>query len=257
MSIRWIALILVILGGVTYIQYLNEPHNTHLPLDLKDLPRIQSQIDKLPPEERELLLGYLKRSNGDVLPAKFADPDSPFTARTIGEAIQLQREWLARDGARQVVADQRAAAREESMQPLRAVVDVRLVRRQILTHDEIYGLPQDTTNTRGEPVKHALNDREALVITWRLRNLSPRTVAVAKGSVALHDAAGKKVAECWVDENNPLPGGETREFRCGNTRRGVSDEDRAFVTASAMDYTLVWEPQEVVFDDGTSLKANR
>ena len=257
MSIRWIALILVILGGVTYIQFLNEPHNTHLPLDLNELPRIQSKIDKLPPEERELLLGYLKRSNGDRLPAKFADPDSPFTATTIGEAIVLQREWLKRDAVRQAGADQRSAAREASMQPLRAVIDVRLVRRQILTHDEIFGLPQDTVTPRGDVVKHALNDRQALIVTWRLRNLSPRTIASAKGSVELRDAGGNKVTECWIDEKNPLPGNETREVRCGSTQRAATDADRAFVAASAMDYTLLWEPEEVVFDDGTQLKSSR
>lgn len=251
------ALLFAVLCGLGIRQCAIGVYGTRLPLDVKDLTPIQPQLDKLKPDERELVVGYLKRSNGDVLPARFADPDAPFTARTFSEAIALQRDWLARDAVRQAKADALAAEREQSMQPLRAVLDARLVRRQILTHDEIYGLPEATTNSRGQSVKHALNSTPALVVTWRLRNLSPRTIASAKGLVQLRDANGARVNECWFDQSDAIPGGESVEIRCGDLNRTAGDAERAFVNTSASDLILIWEPDTVVFDDGTTLKSRR
>ena len=78
-----VAALLIALGVYGAVR---KPYGTLLPLDVSDLSGIQPQLDRLDSEERELVLGYLKRSNGDVLPAAMADPDTPFTARTFGEA---------------------------------------------------------------------------------------------------------------------------------------------------------------------------
>lgn len=247
----------LVLCGLGIRQCAIGVYGTHLPMDVKDLTPIEPQLAKLKPGERELVVGYLKRSNGDVLPAKFADPDNPFTARTFGEAIRLQRAWLVRDAERQAKADALAAQRDAAMQPLRAAVDVRLVRRQILTHDEIYGVAQPTTNARGQTVKRAFNTDEALVVTWRLRNTSRRTIDSASGSVWLRDAAGQRANSCWIDHRDPLPPDESVEVRCGNTAKGVGDADRAFVATSASEFVLVWEPRKVTFAGGETLDAER
>ena len=256
------ALLLVVLCGLGIRQCALGAYATPLPMDVKDLTPIQPQLDQLKPEERELVLGYLKRSNGDVLPPKFADPDEPFTARTFGEAIKLQREWLVRDAARQARADALTADREAAMKPLRDATDVRLVRRQILTHDELFGVAPPTTDVtgqaaRGQTVKHALNQNEVLVITWRLRNTSPRTLASAKGTVTLRRADGSRATSCWIDHDGAVQPGEGVELRCGDTNRAVFDADRAFVAASASDFYLVWEPRTVVFADGETLESER
>jgi hypothetical protein len=230
-------------------------YGTRLPLDMKDLPQLEPKLAKLKPAERELVLGYLARSKGDVLPAKFADPDDPLTARTFGEAIELQRAWLVRDAQRQAKADALAAERDAAMRPLRDATDVRLVRRQILTVDELYGLPDSTTNTRGQTVKQPLRRDGVLVVTWRLRNTSGRTLASTQGSVSLRGADGWRVTDCWIDHTGTLQPGEGVEVRCGNTNRTAGDADRAFVAASASDYYLVWEPRTVTFADGTTLES--
>lgn len=256
-SVGVLATLVVLLCGLGIVRCAQGPYATQLPLDVSNLERIQPQLDRLPPDERDLVLGYLRRSNGDVLPAKFADPDSPFTARTFGEAIRLQRDWLARDAVRQAAADKREAERQARLLPLRGALDVRLVRRQILTHDQLYGVAEPTTNAHGQTVKHALNDTPALVVTWRLRNTSVRTIASAKGSVELRDAEGRRVNECWIDRAEPLASGDAAEIQCGNLNRTAGDAERAFVTTPASDLILVWEPDTIVFDDGTTLKSDR
>lgn len=247
----------VVLCGLGVRQCALGAYGTRLPMDVKDLTPIQAQLDKLKPDERQLVVDYLKRSNGDVLPAQFADPDDPLTARTFGEAIALQRTWRVRDAERQAKADALAAQRDAAMQPLRAALDARLVRRQILTHDEIYGLPQDTTNARGQTVKHAFNTEAALVVTWRLRNTSGRTIDSASGSVWLRDADGKRANSCWIDQRDPLPPDGTVEVRCGNTDHRVGDAERAFVATPASEFVLIWEPRTVAFAGGETLDAER
>ena len=249
--------LLVVLCALGMRQCVVGVYGTRLPMDVKDLSPIEPQLKRLKPGERELVEGYLRRSNGDVLPAQFADPDDPFTARTFGEAIRLQRAWLVRDAERQKKADALAAGRAAAMQPLRDATDVRLVRRQIMTHDELFGIAPPTTNARGQTVKHALNTQEVLIVTWRLRNTSARTLASAKGSVSLRDAQGSRVNDCWIDHDGNLQPGEAVEVRCGNTQRSVFDADRAFVATPATELTLVWEPKKVAFADGETLDAER
>src|SRR6188768_385636 len=137
-----------------------DPRTTRLPLDLAEIPKIQPQLDKLPAEERELVLAYLQRSKGDVLPAKFADPDAPLTARTFAEAIKLQREWKVKFAKENERIEALAEAREEAYEPLRRAISATLLKREILTADEASG--------RQPTPGRALNNNEVLVVTYRL-----------------------------------------------------------------------------------------
>ena len=157
-----IGIALVLVAGVAACS--RNPLATPLPLNLADIPKIQPQLDRLTAEERELVLGYLNRSKGDVLPAKFADPDAPLTARTFAEAIKLQREFNASQSVDDARMDLLRAARETGMEPLRKALSVELLKREILTADQVTG--------REPRQGQALNNTPTLVTTWRLRNAS-------------------------------------------------------------------------------------
>ena len=246
---------LLIVGGliaaVGIYGALRKPYGTRLPLDVDDLSEIKPQLDRLDERERELVLGYLKRSNGDVLPASMADPDAPFTARTFGEAIELQEKFLREQGERDAVAAQRSADRERALLPLRDALELRLVRRELLTPDQALGI--DASGS----AKRADNGQRVLVVTYSLVNQSGRDIASAKGAAEIRDADGKRRTHCWIEQADRIEPFAHADVRCGNAMRTADPGERAFVELPADALSLVWEPAEVVFADGSRLTAPR
>ena len=230
------------------------PHATPLPMDVADLSPIQAQLDQLSADERELVVGYLKRSNGDVLPAQFADPDEPFTARTFGEAIVLQRDFLVKQGQRDLESAARQARREAGLQPLRDVLALQLVKRELLTYDQIHGAASLPPAGSAKSARSGNSDRQILVLTYRLSNRSDRTLAAFSGSARIPSGGLMPLAQCFIDERGELAPGASRDVRCGDVRREADAEQRRVLTRSLADLQLSWEPRELRFVDGSVLK---
>lgn len=251
-------LLFVLVCAAIYGLYVvgTDPYRTTLPMEVADLSPIQPALDKLPPEDRELVTEYLKRSNGDVLPAQFADPDAPLTARTFSQAIALQKDFRVKQAAQDKEAAARLAVREAAMQPLRDVVSVRLVKRELLTRSEIFGMASATGSAKRANPDNP-NDPLIQVMTYRVSNRSARTVAAFNGSVKIPGKDLMPAADCWIDEDAPLAPLESREVRCGNTNRGANEEEREAVTRPMSELTVAWNPAEVTFADGSVLKAPR
>lgn len=226
---------------------VRKPYGTLLPLDVTDLSEIQPQLGRLGEDERELVLGYLERSNGDVLPPSLADPDAPFTARTFGEAITLQRRFLREQGVRDAQAAQRRIARDAALAPLRDAVGVRLLRRELLTAAQVQGRPDGPAGATAR----------VLVVTYRLVNGAGRDITAVKGLVEVSDAQGAKRTECWLDETGALEAFAGVEVRCGNAARTAGPRDHEFAALPAQELVVDWEPSEVVFADGSRLSVPR
>jgi hypothetical protein len=247
----------LVIGAIVAIAgafWSRSPYNTALPLEVEDLTPIQAQLEKLPDEDRELVLGYLRRSNGDVLPAAFADPDEPFTARTFREAIALQKDFLVKQGGRDAEAGARASQRDAAMAPLRKVSDIRVLKREVLTGNEIYGAPADTYST----VKSATSGNDGhkvLVVTYRLHNLSPRAIASIKGGVSILSPANEKMTGCFIDHNQTIDAGSSVDIRCGQPNREAGANDLAFIQMPMSGFSVRWEPSSVAFADGTRMES--
>lgn len=221
-------------------------------MDLADIHKIQPQLDKLTAVDRDLVLGYLKRSKGDVLPVQFADPDQPFTARTFAEAIKLQREFLAK----QVVEDARMGslreAREAGMEPLRMALSVELVKREIVTSDEATG--------REARQGQALNTTPVLMTTWRLTNFADDTITHVSGSATVRTTSEPSslmgVASCYINRIEPITIGDIVEIRCGNANKSVGEAERDFVAMPYSSLVVTWEPKSIALAGGKVLKAS-
>ncbi|QJR15265.1 hypothetical protein [Usitatibacter palustris] len=228
----------------------SDPRSTRLPLDVADIPKLQPQLDKLSAEERDLVLAYLKRSKGDVLPPKFADPDAPLTARTFKEAIKLQREWNVKFAAQEERAEARRDAADAKLEPLRKTVSITVLRREIMTADEAMGRePQ-----QGVP----LNTRKTLVVTYRLQNHVADTVTRLQGSVSIRTESDPDslmgIASCWIDRHDPIPGSQSVEVRCGG-KGAVSDATQAFIDLPESSLIVRWEPKLIELSSGKTLRA--
>jgi hypothetical protein len=222
-----------------------------LPLDLADIPKIQPQLNKLPDEDRELVLGYLRRSNGDVLPAKFADPDSPFTARTFAEAIKLQKEYKVKHAVEIARMDKLQAAREAALEPLRDALSIEIVSREIVSADQASGRQPNSGQ--------AIHDSPTLVTTYRLRNRTYETITTASGSVVVRTKDDPKslmgAARCWFGSVEQLSPGQATEVRCGDIRKRAGDAEKTFAALPESALILTWEPKSVAFESGRVLRS--
>lgn len=255
LSNRQWALIGVIVLAICIWGWRHGPYATPLPWDVADLSEIQPQLAKLNEEERQLVLDYLKRSNGDVLPAAMADPDEPLTARTFGEAIELQREWRKQEAVHMDEAKQRRAARDALLQPLREALSADMVKRELLTHEQLYGPPSAQSGKDGRAVVRALDERVTLVVTYRLWNTSRQGITAATGSISIRNAADEELTGCWIDHREVLAAGASVDIRCGKPNEEAGAAARDFLTLPASQYSLIWEPRSITFDDGRVLTA--
>jgi len=136
--------VVVVLGVVGCSNPRDEPFPA---TDRPPQARYAKAVERLSAEERELLTGYFKRHSMEM---GFGG------ARTIGDAIDEQRRWLAGAPARE-------AANEEARRQLAAVVEVRIVGRM-----------RDTTKD-GKPVRLEL----------AIRNLGPKPIRKVQGTITI------------------------------------------------------------------------
>lgn len=248
-TLRSTAIAFVLLSAFTACS--KDPHATRLPLNLSDIPKVQPQLDKLPANERQLVLDYLKRSNGDVLPANLADPSAPLTARTFAEAIKLQKEFVVRNSAEEArVADVRAA-RDAALDPLREALSIEIVKKEIVTADEATG--------RQPSPGQAIHDAPTLVTTYRLKNNTAQTMVHVTGSVSVRSPADPDslmgLDRCFIDRSEPIQGGQSLEVRCGNVAQRPGDQAKEYVAMAEGSLFVRWEPKSITFEGGRVLAA--
>ena len=212
-----ILLILVLAAVVGLYRIGTDPYRTALPMEVEDLSPIEPQLAKLPPEDRELVTDYLKRSNGDVLPAQFADPDDPLTARTFAEAIALEKTHREKMKVEQARLAAFRAERDAQFKPLRD------------------------------------NERRSTVITYRFWNRGNRTITTLRGLVEVAGSGLMPAASCWIDDSSPIGSLDHRDVRC-RTPKDANAADRALMQRPIAEIPLGWYPREIRFDDGQVLK---
>lgn len=237
----------VVLGA----RHSRDPRNTELPFGSTDLSSVEAQLAKLPDEERALVESYVKRTHGDYLPAGMGDPDDPMTARTFAEAIALERAWKEKMKGQQAQADARQAERDARLAPLRALVDARVVKAEVLSSSEFAA-------RRGQPQPGQATMRsegETFVVRIRVQNIGNETINAMSGSLQARDRDEYLPLDlCWIDfsQHAPMAPGASEEIECGG-RAGVSDQQRAFAAGVAGRFTVVWEPRQVVLASGRRL----
>lgn len=248
-------LVVVALGVVVVLgaRHSRDPRITELPFGSTDLSSVQAQLAKLPDEERALVESYVKRTHGDYLPAGMGDPDNPMTARTFAEAIALEQAWKVKMQGEQAQADARQAERDARLAPLRALVDARVVKAEVLSSAQFAA-------RRGQPQPGQATMRsegETFVVRIRVQNIGNETLASMTGSLKARDRDEYLPLDlCWIDfsQHAPIAPGASEEIECGG-RAGVSDQQRAFATGAPGRFTVVWEPREVVLASGRRVEA--
>ncbi|MET0656112.1 MAG: hypothetical protein ABWY94_11135 [Pseudoxanthomonas sp.] len=263
----WIILIALLTLGTWGAIRSRDAHHARLPFGTDDLSSVQKQLDSLPPEDRELVLGYVKRSRGDVMPASMADPEFPFTAHTFSEAIALQRDFLSQQSGQDARARELQDQRDQAYAPLREATSVSLLAREILPVSQAAVLraypdtPRAALAERARAtqviVKHGGVEDEVFLTTFRLQNRTSRTLESVTGNVDIlkaHPSPNelRRLTGCYFTQDRLLPGDHI-DFQC-SSQSGPSADERVFVNMPESDFVLEWQPREIRFRDGERLE---
>lgn len=264
MLIKRILITAAILWGVYIIR---DPYRTHLPFGTTDLSSIQDRLDRLPEEDRTLVVEYVTRTNGDVLPPAMADPDDPITARTVSEAIALQKNFRIKQDKLEAQAQERLAIRNKALEPLRAALSVTLEKREILPREELTIHPKILQEIRGREVKRAIDNTMISVTTYRLTNTSENAIETVKVGIDIRKRPAKpkrliesfelSLEHCYIDglpQNTPLAPQASVSVRCGNTHKQASAADKAFINMPEDELLLEYTPKLIRFADGKTLE---
>ena len=230
---------------VVWLVGCSDPLNTPLPEDMAKIDTIKPQLEKLPEVDRKLLISYLiRRSMPDVFPATSKDVQ-PLSAVTVGQAIDAQRIFDADQAlkatAEKAVAAQLKAEQEVAAKVLQALVSVSLVRKRIEVERGYSGIEMDRN----------------LSISFRFKNNSGKNIAGVKGRVEARDLFGDAISGFQISNDQSIKVGESITWVGTRSVKfpSGSNNDEKLVELTDDKFTIIWEPQVIVFEDGT--KANR
>jgi hypothetical protein len=209
---------------------------------------IKPAMEKLTPEERELAAGYIMRHTfGAKLGAMFGGKEGPGIPEgmTLGKAIEEQRKSVADSAKEQAKQEELKAKiqaeREAAMKPMKEAITVSLI-------------------SKGISVDKGLSGRmynESFDVTFGYKNNTAKDIAGVKGHVSVKDLFGDEISGFLISNDKSIPAGGTATwsgtrsltFTMGNNK------DRSLAELGEDKYTVDWEPEMIVFKDGTKLSA--
>ncbi len=225
----------------------NSVKNTPLPQDLDKMESIKPAMEKLTPEERELAGGYIMRHTlGAKMKGIFGGVEGPGIpdGMTIGKAIEEQRKFISDQKAEeQKQAALKAALqakREAALKPMKEAVTVTLVSKQIKPEYGYSGILMD----------------ENFVVTFGYKNNTQKDIAGVKGYISVRDLFGDELSGFAVSNDDTIAAGKSITWTGSRTvKYAVGDnKDRKLAELDDSKYKVIWEPQVIVFSDGSKLE---
>ncbi len=213
------------------------PKDTPLPRELDKMESIKPAMEKLTPEERELAAGYIMRHTlGAKLGALFGGKESPGIPEgmTLGKAIDEQRKFKAdadiEEAKQKALRAKLQAEQEAVLKPMKEAVTVTLVSKKVKT-GHVY---------------------DGLEMNFGYKNNSDKDIAGVKGEITAFDLFGDRICSVRISNDKTIKAGQAVTwvamdyFGMGNSCRKLADlEDGKF--------KIGWQPQMIVFTDGTKL----
>jgi hypothetical protein len=238
--------IIVTLICSVLITACGDPKNTPLPRDLEKMDSVKSSMEKLSPEERELLGQYLVRHTiAAKMGAVFGGKEGPGIPEgmTLGKAIEEQRKLkadaAAEEAKQQALKAKLQADREAALKPMREAVTVTLVSKDLASERGYSGMVMD----------------EKLNVTFGYKNNSTKDIAGVKGHVSVKDLFGDEISGFQISNDQTIKAGETATWTGSRSVRFAfgTNKDRKLAELSDDKFKVIWEPQIIVFADGTQL----
>lgn len=237
---------LLIVASFMALAACSGPKDTPLPTDLQKMESIKPAMEKLTPEERELAAGYIMRYTiGAKLGGLFGGKEGPGIPEgmTLGKAIEEQRKFKAdaalEEAKQQALKAKLKAEREAAMKPMLDAVTVTLVSKKIATERGYSGMVMD----------------EHLEVTFGYKNNTAKDISGVKGRVSVKDLFDDELSAFQISNDSTIKAGQTATWTGSRSVRFSmgNNKDRKLAELSDDKYKVVWEPQAIVFADGTKL----
>lgn len=222
------------------------PKDTPLPRELDKIESIKPAMEKLTPEERELAAGYIMRHTiGAKLGGLFGGKEGPGIPEgmTLGKAIEEQRKFKAdaalEEAKQQALKVKLQAEREAALKPMWEAITVTLVSKKLATERGYSGMVMD----------------ENLEVTFGYKNNSVKDIAGVKGRISIKDLFGDEISVFQISNDSTIKAGQSVTWTGSRSVRFSmgSNKDRKLAELPDDKFKVVWEPQAIIFADGTKL----
>ena len=222
------------------------PKDTPLPQDLAKMDSLKPVLEKLTLEERELAGGYVIRQTigvkldemlGGVKGAGIPE------GMTLGNAIEEQRKYKAAQALdetkQKAVKLKLVAEREAAEKIMREAVTVTLVSKTLKPEHGGSGLLLD----------------ENIEVVFGYKNNTAKDIAGVKGSISVRDQFGDEISSFQVSNDDTIRSGAQTTWKGSRSVKYSvgQNKDRKLAEIGDDKYTTQWNPQMIVFKDGTKM----
>jgi hypothetical protein len=185
-------------------------------------------------EEVGLLQAFvLRKGFGGALAG---EPTALPVGLTIGQMIEDQRQWVIEDNRRKADAEERIAqARTAEAQQRKALLDAMKL-------------------TVVEKGFQRTKDQEFITIDVMYENKSGKVIRGFTGAIQFKDLFGTEITPFTINEDEPLAAGATRHQGWSLKYNQLADKHMELRNTALYDMKVEWQPQTIVFADGTTLE---
>jgi hypothetical protein len=235
--------LLIAILGCAFVVACSDPKNTPLPTDMGKMETIKPQFEKLTDDEKKLVAAYMLRKSmqGTIFGGAAGTTD----AATIGQAIDNQRAFVAaaekRDAEEKALKAKLQAEREAAMKAMRDVVTVALVSKKIDVERGYSGIE--------------LGRRISIIVGYQ--NNGDKPIAGVKGTLVIKDVFGDTLSRFRISNDDTLGPKQSKTWTGGRrlSSFGGDNKDEKFAELPDDKIKVDWEPDQIVFTDGSKLSA--
>lgn len=190
-------------------------------------------------DEVQLLQGYVLRS---AFKSAFSGGTANVpTGKTIGEMIKDQQKF---------VADSKTRDDEDKRRVEAAKVEADKKRQELLAVLAV------TVYDKGANKNQYIDNVSEITLSFSYQNLSAKEIRGFKGTVVFKDVFGDVIKQADIKEDQPLGPNATRRDKRSLNYNMFTDDDKKLLATKLSEMKVVWEPDTILFTDGTSLKVD-
>ena len=222
------------------------PYEHQLPSKMEDWDKdeeLKAALEKLPQEDRQLVAAYMMRAG---LSEAFGGEGMP-PATTIREAIEAQKAWQAEQKRKEEEEKRQQAEQEALAQKLQQ-------EREAKAREMNDALTVTVTRLKHVPADiMAGRIQDVISLTVAFQNKTARPMTGVKGTLQFNDVFGDRIQRVGVSYDEGVPANAVATWKAQIEYNQFMAEDKKLATTPLEKLQIAWEPDTILFEDGTKL----
>lgn len=203
-----------------------------------DDPKLGEISKKLDDDDKKLLIGYLMRRE---LAKSFGSAPLLDGAKTVGEALDAQKQWASNLSAEQ----QKAETLKAEVQQQRKAIAEQINKTITVAFIDARFLPSSFEAGR-------YDDYETL--TFAIKNVGSKDIKAVKGEAVFIDTFGDEFVRVPMQIEDKIAAGQSKTIELGMEINKFMDEHKKVMSLDK-EKKFRFEPDQIVFEDGSTVKA--